>query len=250
MRNLRIMRAYWWKVQPNFGDYLTPFILETLLGITTEWSLPEDSEIVIVGSTIDVLPSFPWSGIIAGAGKLHERSRVPELAKVYGLRGELTAQSYGPGDYALGDPGLIVDEMVPQQERIHNLGLVPHWTDRNTKELEKRFKHLDPFVIDPAQDPVDAIAQIGSCKKIVSSSLHGIVIADAFGIPRRAERFPKINHHHEGGEFKFHDYASAIGLPMEFGTLQEPKRNRIERAQAELFDMFEDLRGVCRALEM
>jgi len=45
----------------------------------------------------------------------------------------------------------------------------------------------------------------------------------------------------EGGVWKFHDYASVIGLPLEFEVLQSPPRGQIERLQAELFDLFRTL---------
>jgi hypothetical protein len=235
------MKAYWWAVQPNFGDQLTPFFADRLLGTPVTWAPPEDAEIVLVGSVLDVLPP-DWSGIIAGAGQLHERTTVPPLADVRALRGALSARSYG-GDVVLGDPALLMDELVPEEEKQYNLGLIPHWTDRNTATLAKRFAHLDPHVIDPAQDPATVAREISRSKKIVSSSLHGIIIADAYGIPRRAETFPKMSSHHEGGTFKFEDYATVTGVPMEFGKLQEPDRQSIERAQVELFDMFEHLKG-------
>lgn len=238
------MRAYWWAVKPNFGDLLTPFLLEGLLGVEAEWAAPSETPLVVVGSVLDVLPES-WTGIIAGAGKLHERTAVPPFARVLGLRGALTARSYR-GDFALGDPGLLVDEMIAPQEKIHNLGLIPHWTDRGTQALEKRFAHLDPHFIDPMRDPLYVATEVAKCKKIVSSSLHGIILADAFGIPRRAEMFPMINSHHEGGVFKFEDYATVTGLPIEFGKLQEPSRQCIERVQADLFDMFDELGSIIR----
>ena len=88
------------------------------------------------------------------------------------------------------------------------------------------------------------LQEIGSCHKIISSSLHGIIAADAFGIPRRAERFPAMIYDavHEGGDFKWRDYASAIDQPIEFGTLQSAPRGRIDQIQSDLFEMFQNLK--------
>ncbi len=230
------MKLYWWNEKPNWGDHLSQYLLEKLVGITPEWATPSDAEIVIVGSVLDVLPSS-WNGIIAGAGKLHERTTVPRHADILGVRGHLTARGL-TGHYAVGDPGLLVDELIAPQIKTHNLGVVPHWSDT---QLAARFAHLDPFVIQPSWTPEHVIAEIGSCKKIVSSSLHGIIVADAFGIPRRAEMFANMNNRYEGSGFKFLDYASGIDFPMNWGLLQEPPRGPIERAQAELFDMIRSL---------
>lgn len=228
------MRTYWWRTQPNFGDTLGPFLLARMFGISTEWVAPPFAEVITIGSVIDVLPPL-WTGRIVGSGKLHWYSHIPQGATVVGLRGHLSGQGFD-GPYVAGDPGLLVDECIPQQAKIHDLGVVPHWTDH---DLAARFAHLDPFVIDPTSPVERIIAQIAQCKKIVASSLHGIVVADAFGIPRRAEKFAAMNRPAEGGTFKFEDYGSGIDFPAEFGILQSPPRKNIERVQADLHDMMQ-----------
>ena len=49
---------------------------------------------------------------------------------------------------------------------------------------------------------------------------------------------------HEGGFHKWDDYGLSIGQPIEWGTLQEPSRNVIERMQYSLFDMMMELKGI------
>lgn len=227
--------TYYWTARPNFGDLLVPYILKHFSGIDAEWASPEDAELVVIGSVLDALPTG-WRGTVAGAGKLHESTKLDmSRARVLALRGELTASGV-PGDYVLGDPALLIDEMVPSQVRVFELGVVPHWTDT---DLIKRFSYLNPILIDPSDDPISVATRISSCKKIVSSSLHGIIVADAYGIPRRAEMYPPSPH--EGGEFKFHDYASSIKTPMVFGKVQTPERGRIEAVQSNLFDMLKEI---------
>ena len=240
MSTPRTMTGFWWRTRRNFGDELGPFLLERLSGIELVHAAPADAELVSVGSVLDLLPP-DWEGTVVGSGKLHEHFQ-PSLdhARVLALRGHLSALGV-PGDYALGDPGLLVDELVPQPpEPPHRLGLIAHWSDVNGV-LAARFAHLEPLVIDVADDPITVIQQIASCERLVTSSLHGVVVADAYGIPRRAERFPYIDKPYEGGDFKFHDYASAINTPFEFGVMQRPHRADVERRQAELHDVFKEL---------
>lgn len=232
------MNAYWWKDRANFGDSLTPLLLDKLADITGEWTPIDTAEIIVVGSILEHLPPA-WTGAIVGAGKLHQWSH-PDLshANVLALRGRFSAVDV-PGDFALGDPGLLCSEILPHSdEKRFDLTVVPHWSD---KTLAKRFAHLDPHVIDPTDDLMTIIGDIAASKKIVSSSLHGIIIADSFRIPRRAELFPNIDASYEGGVFKFHDYSSVLGEPMKFGALHTPDERRIEIAQAELFDVFRTL---------
>lgn len=265
--------AYWWRPQThldtnfhgnthdfhgnahefhgNFGDELTPLLLKHFSGIDVFRSAPADAQIVCVGSVLEAL-SANYSGLIVGAGKMFEATDIKTLLnigtaspspKIMGLRGRLTAQGVD-GDFVLGDPGLLANELVAASPGLYNLGIVPHWSD---KELAKRFAQYNPLIIRPGSDPKEVVRAIGSCKKIVSSSLHGIIVADSFGIPRRAELFPRAQR--EGGDFKFRDYSSILDEPIEFGTLQCPSRWVIEGIQEQLFEMFRKVGTILRENE-
>lgn len=240
------MRAYWWARLPNFGDRLGQALVEHLAGRPVTWSEPGDAELVVTGSVLDVLPATGWSGTVAGAGALHEHLEIDlRAAKVLGLRGRLSAERVQrrPGALVLGDPALLASELVQTEPGRHELGVVAHWTD---SELADRFARWDPLVIDTRDDPLSVVAQIGSCKKIVASSLHGVIVADSFGLPRRVEPFAAMGSRDEGGDFKFRDYASAINQPIEWskpgGQIAPPQR--IAAIRAELFDMLRSLRAL------
>jgi pyruvyltransferase len=238
------MKIFYWNKKRNFGDELGGLLLKRFAHINSEWSEPEKSDIAVVGSILHYLPRN-YSGIIAGCGKLHEKTKFdfPE-AKVLGLRGYLTAAGV-KGDYAIGDPGLLADELVPLEEKEWNLGVVPHWSDTKL-EFNETFLKYSPKIIRVTDDPLKVISEIGRCKKIVSSSLHGIVLADAFQIPRRIEIPPSAynNPGIEGGLFKWHDYASSLDMKLLIGETHEPDRRRVVEKQHELFDMFEEIRSI------
>lgn len=243
------MNTYYWNVKKNFGDLLTPLLLKKFCHLDSEWSKPEDARLICVGSIIEHLP-INWKGVIAGAGMLHDSSLYKTAYLVLALRGPLTAERVMNSismnrDLVLADPGLIADELVGDQCKIYDLGIVPHWTDR---ELENNpiFKNFNPKIIRVDDDPLEVIRQIGQCKKIVSSSLHGIILADAFGIPRRIEIPPRALSHpyQEGGLFKWHDYSESIGMKLEIGLTQEVDRNIIVEKQNELFDVFEEIKSI------
>jgi hypothetical protein len=149
------------------------------------------------------------------------------------------------GNYAIGDPGLLADELIKPQEKKYNLGIVPHWTDR-TLEKNPLFTQFKPKIIRVSDDPIKVIEEIAQCRKIVSSSLHGIILADALNIPRRFEVAPRIlsHPHQEGGLFKFHDYASSIGMKLEIGKLQQANYNNITEKQHQLFDVLEEIKSL------
>ena len=199
-------KAYWWRDQLNFGDRLNWTILHKL-DHTPEWEHPLQAELVLMGSILEHLPPI-WTGTVCGAGKLHEDLAVDlSRARILALRGKLTAAGVRgvPRDVVFGDPALLLPLWFRQRPAIHELGILPHWTD---KTLWSRFKY--GHLIDPTAHPEQVVQDISSCRRIISSSLHGLVVADAFGIPRRAELFPAATARpeHEGGDFKFRDYQS------------------------------------------
>jgi len=239
-----LIKTYYWEKRSNFGDALTSLLLIRFIRQSSEWASPEDAELVMVGSVLEQFPK-DWSGVIAGAGKLHEKTSVSfPNAKILALRGPLTAKGV-KGNFVLADPGLIADELVPLEDKQYNLGIVPHWTDK-TLEFDKRFLQFNPKIIRVNNDPLEVIKEIGRCKKIVSSSLHGIILADAFGIPRRIEIPPRaLTHpHQEGGLFKWNDYSASIGMKLQIGVTQEIDKNIIMEKQFELFDVFEEIKRI------
>lgn len=233
------IKAYWWKEVPNFGDALAPLLLEHFADIRVRWGAISHARVASVGSILEHLPPL-WDGYILGSGKLFQSSRIHNLkmATVLAVRGPLSARGIA-GSFALGDPGLLASELVGPQEKQWDLGIVPHWQD---DELVERFKKLIPSkhtikIISPSDDPLTVLRQIGSCRRIVTSSLHGMIAADSFGgIPRRVEICSKMAR--DGGDFKFRDYSASIKAAFEIGKMMEPHRQRVEDARQAIYDAY------------
>lgn len=246
MRKMPAVKSYWWREASkprNFGDELAPLILEHFTDVPFVWDTISRSSVITVGSILEHVPPL-WDGFILGAGKLFEFSRLhlhTRTAKILALRGPLSARGVY-GDYAYGDPGLLADELVGPQDKKWDLGILPHWQD---DELAIKFKGLikpphTTKIISPADDPLTILKQIGACHRLVTSSLHGMVVADAFGgIPRRVEICSGMEK--DGGDFKFRDYSAAINTPFEIGKMIEPSRFYIEDAKFALYDAYQEL---------
>lgn len=212
------VKAYWWKEIPNFGDALAPLLLERFADINVEWDTISHSSVASVGSILEHIPPM-WGGYILGSGRLFENSHLHiKGCKILLLRGPLSAKGI-PGKHTYGDPGLLADELVGPQEKRWDLGILPHWLD---KELGPRFLKMIPKsatvkIINPRDNPLTVLRQLGACRRIVTSSLHGMICADAFGIQRRVETFPRLLQ--EGGDFKFRDYSASLGLDFVPGVM-------------------------------
>jgi len=100
--------------------------------------------------------------------------------------------------------------------RIHNgevaakyeIGIVPHYVD----EAGGRGRHPQyPIISPPRADPLQAVDEIRECRAILSSSLHGIIVAHAYGIPAAWVRFSNLL---SGDDSKFRDYAASAGISL------------------------------------
>lgn len=228
------MHVYWWRPESkfkNFGDELNGFLLDKM-GVTHSWSTAQKAELVIAGSVLQHLPEH-YAGTVCGTGKLHEHNRIHlGDARVFALRGKLTqagVTGLGGQQPVLGDPGLLAPMFVRQPVAKHDLGVVGHWSD---EDLHRRFAY--GHRIDPTWPVEKVIREIASCRRIVSSSLHGLIIADAYGIPRQAERHGRFEH--EGDDFKYRDYASVYDGDVHWGHMWLAPQDVVQQIREDLYN--------------
>jgi pyruvyltransferase len=104
-----------------------------------------------------------------------------------------------------GDPALLSPLVFDPEVKIeYEIGLVLRWSE---DAWLKATPGAGVTIIDLGTDDVEGvIRKMKACKKIITSSLHGLIIADAYGIPNAwlASGTPK------GGEFKFYDYFLSV----------------------------------------
>lgn len=241
--------VYHWRrpgTKTNFGDELTSNILRRFCDIDTYWAPPEQARLIGTGSIIEHLPER-WNGIILGSGKLHQKLTWLKDATVLSLRGPLTKRNLYvnavPPGGLIGDIGLLADHLIDAPRRRKLLGIVPHWTDA---ELTSRtdWDEWEPLVIPVSQEPLEVIKQIATCGKIVTSSLHGCIVADAYGIPVRVEPSPATRSDpYEGGIYKWADYHASLGMTFTPGVTRLAPKQIVEDIQDDLFELLSGLRS-------
>lgn len=262
--------SYWYSAEkyPNLGDEITPILLDRMFGVKTIHQNWNEADLVSTGSilgwirrTPELQRSKPTSQHVVGSGFMyaHENIENHELLTIHSVRGYLSKQKLDKlpiHTVGIGDPGLLFPEFAhPSSSLQHSrVGLIPHHSKTENDAFLNKFEKLNPTVLDIRTTNVDDFAtQIASCDLIISHSLHGLVFADALGIPNVWHR---LQERESLGDFKFYDYFSSVNrdfgralvrIPSSVGELEKmcsvPDRTVIKNLQVSVTHSFE------RALE-
>lgn len=198
---------------PNVGDQINRELIRFILGYSPDYhhanqSFEEDNYLVI-GS---ILKYCDKNSIVWGTGAINKTHLCQDKPKkVYAVRGPLSRDlllSQGiecPEVY--GDPALLLPWFYkPKIEKKYKIGVIFHWEDEKI-DIAKDFKETEEVIKISSNLPVfEFIDKINSCEKIVSSSLHGIIVADAYGIPSIRLTLPNDRN----DDFKFEDYFLSV----------------------------------------
>lgn len=225
----RAIKLWWSKLPgiPNFGDELSPIIVQGISHATCDWSPPDVCEMIAVGSLIEFAskverkkPLVVWgSGFISDGPRLSCRMD----ADFYAVRGELSLNRVSTrcSHIAVGDPALLLSCLIERKTepcQVSRIGIFPHFVDRELPELHTVRNDTRYVVIDPLWPVQDVLEAIWSCSFIFSSSLHGLIAADSYEIPNA---WLPLSDRVLGGDYKFRDYYSGIGRTLERASLRQ-----------------------------
>ena len=203
-----VVPALWWDGHPNFGDDLTPWLLPEY-GIAPVHRTAGRARMAGIGSILEFLPS-DFDGAVWGSGLMYGQPHPLPRAHVLAVRGHLTRELIGaPDDVSLGDPGILVARRIRRPRVRWDVALVPHGHHRQ-HEAFLALARADGYrvrVVDVHQPAARVVREIAAADAVVTTSLHGLVTADAFGIPAT---WTVLEPPLSGGPFKFHDYESVL----------------------------------------
>lgn len=219
-----MLPCYWWDSTANFGDWIGPWLLSMKTGKTAVntrnlYQIP--STIFSVGSVIHHLLDTNAQVTVWGSGlikpidnrKVRKFKKVSSRVEFLAVRGKLTRNELvnkvriNVPDI-LGDPALLLPRYYsPKVTEKINIALCPHY--EHFELLDQKFgMDEDIKLIDVKRDPRLVIDEIANADFCISSSLHGLIIAQAYGIPwiwLHLENKKLV-----GDSFKFYDFYSTL----------------------------------------
>ena len=229
------LKVYYANV-PNMGDLLNVMIIEQLFGYQVKRHTFLTGELSAIGSGLGQFTLrdnrllacaeriagwfFPTVNIWGTGFVCYKEKDTPFYRKdmrFAAVRGELSKarveKILGQKlDIPTGDAGILSSYLLDGPvEKKYSTGIIAHYKEQTEAAFQRMMEfYPDTVFIDVRQHPSAVIRQIAECECIVSSSLHGLIIADSLGIPNI---HVKVTDNLLGDGFKFDDYYSAYHLP-------------------------------------
>ena len=206
----------------NYGDDLNYFLIRSLSGkhvmCYREFFHKADTpNILAIGSIMQSMCNK--HSIVWGTGAMHADANINiqtplEIRAVRGPKTFSLLNSKGiKCPKTFGDPALLLPLIYkPQTTKKFKIGIIPHYADENSSllmELNSAFGIACRIISMSKYKKFESlIDQICECEFILSSSLHGIIISDAYSIPNSRI---KLSDNVQGGDFKYEDYFESVG---------------------------------------
>lgn len=229
----------------NFGDLLGPIVISKLLEYyEIQNTYSADKTFFSVGSVLHFANNGDVVWGTGRNGKVSEDRHTFTDLDVRATRGPLTKRFLEGRGLTIpkiyGDPALLLPELFPElknkKKKTSRIIFVPNYNDRSA------IKTKMP-VVSPTQNPLKVIDSIRGAEFVAASSLHGIIVADALGVPCRA-----VSSRSEG-TFKYMDYFLGTGRndiqfapspekAEDMGTHEEMKWSSSQLLSAFPYDLF------------
>lgn len=219
---------FWWKEGDfvNFGDYISCKLVERILGKSVycyNKKSPNQVKKLLASGSIYYFANE--GDVIWGSGINGKKMKRSDYSfnqlDIRSVRGPLTRDFLMktfkidvPEIY--GDPALLFPFFFPEFKKAENPEhehlIIAHYHDIS------HFIDDDNICIVHATEPWDQIVKaILNSKFVISTALHGVILAEAYGIPARLLRLGETE-----PLFKFVDYYEGTGRPnFNFATSVE-----------------------------
>ena len=228
---------FWYNRTLNFGDWIGPYLYEKINGKPPIYKQPKNNDIqsvtLSVGSIINLTKR---NAIIWGSGIMDKQTFFIKPHKTLAVRGPLTRKRFLEMGYECpeiyGDPALLMPRYFnPKIDKTHQIGIIPHNVD--LERISNLYKDTEGVKVISVLDSVEnVVSHILTCKHIVSSSLHGVILGNAYNIPTAWVHFSlKL----PGDDVKFFDYFLSVGMKNVKGPIDLRESNALD--EKDLIDL-------------
>jgi pyruvyltransferase len=234
IKKLEKQCVYWWEPKDgsvNMGDYLSRVIVSEVLSLRDREiveKIDKSKRLFAIGSVLH----FAKTGeTVWGAGinwKINPKEHKFGNLDVRAVRGPLTR------DYLIhrgidvpevyGDPALLTPLFLPAKLLCaSDYATEPYLVVPHMNEPPDKFNSFKEKIISPKCKPAEFIAQMLRAKLIISSSLHGIILAEAYGIPAvyldmgNGEAIGKYDDYYQGTGRTTYRTVRTVGEGIEVG---------------------------------
>lgn len=239
---------YWHTDTDNYGDLLSPYIIGKLTGAKVikknyfvgnlKSHIFNRVKCIKNGDLKFLSPyTFPFEKVILAVGSILSRGNIRsqiwgsgfmrpnDICKggvVYAVRGyeslsmlrkqkEAGCPIYICKKVAVGDPALLLPLLiVPAKEKIYRTGIIPHFSEY--KLFNEKFGNKYRVINLNSSNVEEVTREITRCERIISTSLHGMIVAHAYGIPAIWMDQTGMETEHESSGFKYRDYLSSVEI--------------------------------------
>jgi len=225
MKSHKTIRLFWWsepylmgKTKENYGDLIGAYLVKKISNKKVVWSHPKrwsfkDYFQPIYVAAGSILAHVNRKCIVWGSGVI-QQDQVVKPAIFLAVRGPRTRKNLLAQGYEVpevyGDPALLLPLYYkPQIEKKYRLGIVPHYTDFDVAHTMYRDDDTI-LVIDLMTTTIETTTNLFlQCERIISSSLHGLIVSHAYQIPAIWVEFSDKLF---GDGIKFQDYFESVAI--------------------------------------
>lgn len=234
------LKFYWVgnNTSGNFGDVLTPKILDYYsIPYTFQRSKDKDYNAICIGS---ILRHAKDNVHVFGSGFMSRKNKASPNAIYHWVRGpesrKMLLQQGIKCPEVYGDPAMIMPLMHNECKKEYDIGIIPHVD--HYKEIKEKFPNENVIRLH-TNNALDVVDEITKCRKIISSSLHGIIVAHAYNIPAAWVNFGAM----KGDGIKFDDHYNSIGLEAVQSTIDNPIFTTGTFNPTHIQNVFKNLKG-------
>ncbi len=225
MMRSKYIRLFWWsephlmgKKKENYGDLIGKYLVEKISDQEVVWVHPKkwhfkDYFQPIYVTAGSILANVNSKCVVWGSGII-EKDQIVAPAKFLAVRGPQTRKNLLSQGYDVpevyGDPALLIPKYYsPKIEKVYKLGIVPHYSDYEF--VKDMYKDDDTVcIIDLMTLSIESTTDVFlQCERILSSSLHGLIVSHAYQIPAVWVEFSDKLY---GDGIKFQDYFESVNL--------------------------------------